>query len=363
MPDGKVTIFSGFDQGDGGEKPGAGKIVDQIEEYDPASGAFRTLATGKTLDTYPSMHLIAGGPLAGQLFYSGARWQTTCCVAWAAPPSTALFNAADGSWQDHGTLLPRNRTEAMSVTLPFTAGEASKVLMIGGGNEAVDAEPRSAAIMDFASPDAEWRRVADMRYRRTNVAAVTLPSGEVLVLGGEQNYKWDPRPGVVRETEIFDPATETFRSTAWMTRSRTYHSVALLLPDGRVFAAGGVDPTRPARVDQNQKDYEVYSPPYLFKGERPVIDDAPASIRYAAEFPVATPSAVSVAKVALIRPMAVTHHTSPEQRMVYLPFERLGSRLIVRAPGDGNVAMPGYYMLFIVDGRGVPSVAKFVRLE
>ena len=251
----------------------------------------------------------------------------------------------------------------MSVMLPFTLGEAPKVLVLGGGHAALDGDSRSVEVMDFASAEPESYRISDMQYRRSNVHAVVLPNGEVLILGGEQSYKWDPFGNVVREAEIFDPASETFRKAAWMTNPRTYHSVALLLPDGRVFTGGGIDPTRAVKMNQLQMDYKIYSPPYMFQGPRPTIAWAPSNIGYGGTFQVTTPDPKSIAKVALVRPMAVTHHTSPEQRMVYLPFASVDYQLLVKAPDDGNAAPPGWYMLFLVDKSGVPSVAKFVHVQ
>jgi hypothetical protein len=35
----------------------------------------------------------------------------------------------------------------------------------------------------------------------------------------------------------------------------------------------------------------------------------------------------------------------------------------VQAPASANLAQPGYYMLFIVNSNGVPSIAPFVQLR
>src|SRR5205085_1469713 len=103
------------------------------------------------------------GHWAGSLFYSGTRWQTDCCNPWNAPPSTALFDPGSGQWEDVGTLTPRNRTEGTSVMLPYTAGEAPKVLVLGGG----DVSPDGESIRPEARGRRRTRRITRSIRRRT----------------------------------------------------------------------------------------------------------------------------------------------------------------------------------------------------
>jgi hypothetical protein len=80
-------------------------------------------------------------------------------------------------------------------------------------------------------------------------------------------------------------------------------------------------------------------------------------------FDIDTPDATPIDTVALIRPACVTHHTDAGQRYIKIPLlSRTASRLTVQAPANGSIAPPGYYMLFIVDGDGLPSIATFVRI-
>jgi hypothetical protein len=138
-----------------------------------------------------------------------------------------------------------------------------------------------------------------------------------------------------------------------MATKRGYHSTAVLLPDGRVLAAGANgNPTR-----------EVYSPPYLFRGARPTVASVPSSVDYGETFSVGTPDALRVATVVFMRPGSATHAANMEQRYVPLVFTPTdASTLEVVAPTEPNVAPPGYYMLFILDAQGVPSTAPFVFL-
>jgi galactose oxidase-like protein len=139
---------------------------------------------------------------------------------------------------------------------------------------------------------------------------------------------------------------------------RLYHSTALLLPDGRVLVAGG------GRFGVDQLSAEIYSPPYLFKGAPPAITAVtPTNIQYGTTFSVQTPDASRIDSVSLIRLGSVTHAFNMDQRFLELAFSQQSGSLNVQAPNSANLAPPGYYMLFIVDTSGVPSVASIVRIS
>src|SRR5262249_26366626 len=152
---------------------------------------------------------------------------------------------------------------------------------------------------------AAWTRLADIHFPRTNVNAVLLPDGKILVIGGQRNGKWAADPGAVLEAEMYDPSTNTWTPAAPMMFPRQYHSIAVLLPDGRVLPAGGVDPS-PGAPQRDQRAMEMFNPPYLAIGVRPTITTAPGSAAYGASFDVDTPDAARIDAVALLRPASVT---------------------------------------------------------
>jgi hypothetical protein len=145
-----------------------------------------------------------------------------------------------------------------------------------------------------------------------------------------------------------------------MNSPRLYHSEAVLLADGRLFIYGGGRYDN-ATVSTDQFSGEFFSPPYLFKGTRPVITSAPSQLSYGQNFAVQTPDAGRIAKVSLIRFGGVTHAMNWSQRFVPLTFTAGSGSLAVTAPVNANLAPPGYYMLFLVDTNGVPSIAATVH--
>jgi Domain of unknown function (DUF1929) len=185
------------------------------------------------------------------------------------------------------------------------------------------------------------------------VSAVILPNGQVFETGGGLHNRADP----VAEASMYDTATNSF--TAGMATDpvpRTYHSSAVLLPDGRVMAVG----SNPGDGSFDKR-VSFYSPPYMFMANRPVITSLTnQEWAYGSNQPITVNE--PVARAELIRPAAVTHSSDPNQRYVDLPMSVNGNSLTLSVTSNPNLAPPGWYMLFVTTAAGVPSVADWVHV-
>ena len=192
--------------------------------------------------------------------------------------------------------------------------------------------------------------------------ATLLPNGKVLALGGSLNDEDTATASL--NADLYDPNSNTFSSAGAELFERLYHSVSLLMPDATVWVAGG-NPTR----GTYEPHMEVYSPAYLFNSNgslatRPTITSVSSSVLgYGGAFTINTPDAANISSVVLMRNGAVTHAFNMDQRYVGLSFTTGSGVLNVTGPPNGNIAPPGYYMVFILNGAGVPSVASMVQIS
>ncbi|GIW40899.1 MAG: hypothetical protein KatS3mg076_1476 [Candidatus Binatia bacterium] len=303
LGDGRVLVFSGLDE--------TAESNPTVELYTPGSGWSLVAGADRHLALYPFLFLLP----TGEIFHAGPE------------ETSAWFDPATATWAP-GPVKARAHYDGTSVLLPGL----ERILVAGGG--------KPAEILDLGDPSPVWRETKKRLRRPRHTNSVLLPDGNVLLVGGG------------RGNVLFHPPTETWVPLARLGKPRRYHSTALLLPDGRVIAAG-TDGNRTA---------EIFSPPYLFRGPRPEITSAPATISYGTVFSVSTPDPSPIRRVALVRPSAVTHSFNQDQRYVELSFSVAGGGIEAQAPADGNEAPPGYYLLFLVDDLGVPSEGTFVRL-
>ncbi len=237
--------------------------------------------------------------------------------------------------------------------------DEGKMLLVSG-NTSNTAE---IVTLDSATPTIE--QIAGPAIRRHQGNSTLLADGKVLVTGGNNTGSlYDPNSSVF-EAEIWDPETRQFSTMASMKFTRQYHSTALLLPDGRVYSAGGQQGQSYAL-----RNAEIFLPPYLFDkfgggelADRPLIASAPYSVNYGQSIDLDVQTDLPIAKLTLIRPGSVTHSTNMEQRAVAAPSVYLGDgKVRWTTPANSLLAPPGFYMLFAVDSDGVPSVARMVQI-
>jgi hypothetical protein len=178
----------------------------------------------------------------------------------------------------------------------------------------------------------------------------------VLVTGGTSAPGFSDPAGSAHAAERWDPGTGRWSPLASGQVDRVYHSTTILLADGRVLHAGSGDgPGLPRQLTA-----ELFSPPYLFRGDRPVITSSPATISYGQPFAVGTPNGAQAVRVTLVRLGSVTHAFDESQRFIELGFERTADGLRVTAPASGALAPPGPYLLTLLNEAGVPSVARVI---
>jgi hypothetical protein len=311
---------------------------------------------------YPRMHLLP----SGHVFYS-------------APSSATLdFNPSSQAWtlvawtSYPGPNDPNGeRIYGTSVLLPLTPQNnySPKVMIMGGDNpatdttELIDLSPAGTQLSAECPTYAPcWTPGPKMAQARVEMEATILPNGKILVDGG--SAKDEDASTASMKAEIYDPATNSFSSAGSNAFPRLYHNVQLLLPDGTVALTGG-NPEQ--GVFENH--IEIYQPSYLFNADgslatRPTIGaNAPATISYAGSFNVPTPDASSIASVVLMKAGSVTHSFDMDQRYVGLSFTAGSGNLTVSEPLNSNIAPSGYYMLFLVNRSGTPSLAKWVQVS
>jgi hypothetical protein len=243
--------------------------------------------------------------------------------------------------------------------------DVGKILVAGGGPSTNTAEVIN---LNGATPTAT--PTGSMAYGRRQNNLTVLADGTVLATGGNSSGASlvDMNAGVYA-AELWTPASGQWTTLSSMQVTRQYHSTALLLPDGRVLSAGGGICGTCDTVGYLNKNAEIFSPPYLFAKDgsgslapRPTIAAVPGTVSEGGQFTVSTPDAASITKVALVKLGAVTHSNNMDQRYVPLSFTAGNGTLTVTAPANINIAPPGYYMLFIVNSVGVPSVAPILNV-
>lgn len=332
LPDGRVLVMSGT----------VTNLTDYVatpEVYNPTNDTWTSLTSANlSMPTYPEIYVLPDGRIVNPGNYE------------AAGP-TRFLNVTTQSWTTFDTTLREGQTVMY---------EAGKIMKTGSSADSGFTGPSLSTTyaIDFTAPTPAWQQTPSMQYPRAHHNLTILADGTVLATGGGTQRDGYYIANAVYHAELWNPATKAWSTVAPASTPRLYHSIALLLPDGRVLNSGG-GRDGPG-IDQLSA--ELYSPPYLFKGPRPVIGSAPDLVDYGTSFAIQTADAASVAAIHLIKIGSPTHGYDMDQRLIKLSFTPGSGQLTAVAPANANVAPPGYYMLFLLNGNGVPSVAKIVRL-
>jgi hypothetical protein len=296
----------------------------------------------------------------------------------AADPETVVKGLQDNPGGPAGTDM---MDQSGAVLLP--PAQSQRVLVMGGGNidtakpgtrltDLIDLRaakpryvvgpllPRGLILSNPANPKSKLV-TEPANEGKMYVSPVLLPNGQVLETGGGLTDRANPVWG----TSMYNPVTNSFTTMALEPHTvmngdliwRGYHSQAFLLPDGRVMTIGN-------NPGDGSFDLHitVYSPPYLFHGARPQILTVAhqAGWHYGNQYNITVNQKIVSAE--LIRPAAVTHQSDPNQRFVALPMSVHGNTVGLNLTSNPNIAPPGWYMLFVTNANGVPSVAKWVHV-
>jgi hypothetical protein len=356
------------------------------EVYDPAANpadSWRTLSTAHHWQEWFSFGFaaprMAGDPAGSdslRVFFAGPESPGSLLHLWGTRDNPTA------NW----TTIPDDTAGR------FRAGSAvmyrpGKIMKGGTRDTGPAASLGNTATIDLKAAAPHWvgAAPADQMISRKNHNLVLLPTGETIVVsGGLAGPNSDTtNSNFVRMPQIWNP--DTLTAGHWYGQERNssgaltmrfdsssvrrfYHGSAVLLPDGRILAAGG------SSDNANQRRADLYSPYYLFNANgttatRPVIMSAPTTAAYGERFALCMSAADNVlSSVALVRPGAATHGFDQNQRFVPLtfvaaaPYQTNEQRFIVTAPADSFDAPPGDYMLFALNAAGTPCVARWLRL-
>lgn len=351
LSDGRVLVVAGNDEN--------GKANNTVEIFTPNSttGSWTVpISEIYTPTLYPRMHLLPDG----RVFDSGMNSRSK------------FFDVPTATWSTCcDTNYSSSRGYGTSVLLPLSPSDNYKpqVMIMGGAsaNQTVTAT-NTTEIIDLSQPSPKWIWGPNMSEARIDLNATILPSGNVLVTGGSE--VGEDASTASFDADLYhanpdDPDFGTFTSAGQNSVPRLYHSNAILLTDATVILTGS-NPSLP--VYENR--VERYRPSYLFNANgtlatRPFITSLSSGrALYGSSFQIQTANAASIASVVMMRPGAPTHSFDMEQRLIRLNFtaNAQAGTLTVSTPPNGDIAPPGYYMIFILNSSGVPSVARFLQI-
>lgn len=385
MPDGRTLVLGG-NTGPGDPDFAAGfdnrdleivsadgtKTVQDPMRLNPLGT--QTLQAPSAVGLYPHMYWLP----TGRAFVAGPNRRDS----WYLAPGTG---GRPSAWADPGD-LSTGRNWGTSFL------DGSRVWVMGGSDDANlegdGIQPAQKSTEIFDDTLRKFGPGPDMAVARSHANSVILPNGVVATIGGgfgnkgdRELYRWifsDEQ----KAAELLNPRTGEVTLGNPQAEGRTYHSTAVLLPDGSIMSAGDDANGPAAAADDPQTTFderrgegtgfaadtaEIYRPPYLFNADgspadRPKIEQAPPRVRNGDMLTVRS-SGVPATSAVLIAPGATTHANDMSQRRIELGagVPRKDGGVDYRVPGVDR-AIPGYYMLFLLTPQGTPSTAAFVRV-
>jgi galactose oxidase len=285
-------------------------------------------------------------------------------VLQAGPSKQMNWIATTGA----GTITPAGTRGASADAMNGNAVyyDVNKVITMGGAPDYENSTATNQAYqIQIPAPGTNPKvtQSGSMTYPRAFANSVVLPNGQVVTMGGQTYAVPFSDDNSVLNAELWDPTTGVFTVMASEAVPRNYHSVGVLLPDGRVFSGGG---GLCGTCSTNHADGQIFTPPYLFNPggklrTRPTIASAPTSAATGQTITVTTGGPVS--RFVLVRYGEATHSVDNDQRRIPLSIvSSSGNTYQLAIPSDPGIALPGPYMLFAMDANGTPSISTTISI-
>nr|WP_230417174.1 galactose oxidase-like domain-containing protein [Micromonospora tarapacensis] len=354
LPDGRVLTVSGLD--------GSGRILDgtQNEIYDPATRSWTSRPDlERYFPTYPSLFQTA---VRDRLFYSGSN-------AGYGPEEQGrdpgFWDLGDNTFTQVEGLRDTDQLET-SMSAWIGPVQDQRIMVVGGGGVGEsELSTERIDIIDLDGPEPRFTPGPDLPEGTRYPNLVQLPDDTTLITNGSNDYRG--RSASDNHTaRIYHPDSDTLTVAADPRVGRNYHAAALLLPDGRVLTVGSDPLFRDAKNSisgEFEQRLELFSPPYLFRGDRPRLGTVPPEVKRGEKVSITTADAARIDRLRLIRPGAATHMLNNEQRSVAVEFTAEAGQLELTMPRKAGVLLSGPYLLFAVDSDGVPSIGVPVMVS
>jgi hypothetical protein len=392
LPDARIMMVGGQDGSDPGNFRNA---VRWVKAYSFPSNSWQQLADlqNPTGRWYPGLARLADGsalvmgggtrpdavrtPTCERLDLATLTWSYTgsmlnptefppCAllhtgevlITWWPPQ---LYNPGSGQWRATGNFVQPNRDWPNHSDHSIVVMADGRVAALG-----VRRGPDNNTVMgEIYNPATQtWSLTSNPGLVRFQTEVTQLPDGRILAAGGETQVTPIPVPnvlGIVKWSDIYDPATNAWRRVADMNWFREYHAVSVLVPDGRIVMTGG---TRiKFQYGPTSADIEAFVAPNLLRGVRPQITSISSTTpQRGGTVTLGIAPQTQLTSVVLMGNETHTHWVSGGvPRRLVLPVTQVGGTATFTLPSDPNVLPLGFYMVSaMVDD--IPSVARIVQV-
>ncbi|MFE6848895.1 galactose oxidase-like domain-containing protein [Streptomyces sp. NPDC057686] len=350
LQDGKILSLSGLDE--------IGQIVPGKDEiYDPNTKTWKYTGIERRFPTYPAIFLLENG----NLFYSGSNAGYGPADVGRTP---GVWDLKTNEFKKIPGLSDPDKMET-SATVMLPPAQDQRFMVIGGGGVGEsDKSSKKSRLVDLTETNPHFHDGASLAKGTRYPSASLLPDDTVLVTGGSEDYRGRSNSNIL-EARTYDPKSDTYKRVADPHVGRNYHSGSILLPDGRVMGFGSDSLFADAANTKSgtfEQRIEIYTPPYLYRGDRPKISSGAQKIKHGGSGSFIGSQAGQLKTAKLIRPSAVTHVTDVDQRSIALELKKKSNGFDVTVPKNRSLVPSGWYMLFVTNEKDIPSEGFWVEV-